>query len=33
MTQKKYRDEANTHLQTAQKFVQIILNIAEYRNE
>ncbi|CAF0742867.1 unnamed protein product [Adineta steineri] len=31
--QKNYREEANTYFQTAQKYVQIILTIAECRNE
>ena len=30
---KNYREEANTLFQTASKSVQIILTIAEYRNE
>ncbi len=33
MTQKTYQDEANTLFQTAQKSVEIILTIAECRNE
>jgi hypothetical protein len=33
MTQKTYREEANKLLQTAQTSVQIILTLAECRNE
>jgi hypothetical protein len=33
MAQKNYREEANNFLQAAQKSVQIILTIAEGRNE
>jgi hypothetical protein len=33
MTQKNYREEANTFFQTGQKSVQILLTIAECRKE